>query len=202
MRQEVVTRGYARTARVPCIKVVWTKLYGVWNAMNGRCNSPGTKDYKRYGARGIRVCDEWGDYDEFRAWAITHGFRKGLTLDRIDSNGNYEPDNCRWIPKGEQQLNTRRTHQLTVGGETKPLPTWAKLYGLDPHQIRGRLRAGWSHEHAVTIPPGARRGVPRRARSAYGRMDCPTCGKNVSRTRNGPRKHPCGFAFGSSENAP
>lgn len=147
---------YARVAKLSRTgKRYWVKLYGVWNAMRGRCNSPGTKDYKRYGARGIRVCPEWDDYGVFRAWALSHGFRKGLTLDREDSNGNYEPNNCRWVTKADQQLNTRAALRLTVNGVTRTLPEWSRICGIATHLIRSRVvYGGWDHKSAVTIMPG------------------------------------------------
>jgi hypothetical protein len=155
VRPRGVTPAYVKVAYLSSGKRHWVRLYGVWNAMRGRCNCPGIKDYPRYGARGIRVCEEWNDYDVFRAWAIQTGYRKHLTLDRIDVNGDYEPTNCEWIPKGEQQLNTRRTHVITANGETKTLMEWAKVCGITADQIRARIQHGWSGEHAVTIPIGS-----------------------------------------------
>jgi hypothetical protein len=73
--------------------------------MHNRCTRPYVKGYKNYGGRGIRVCAEWHDFATFRDWALSHGYKDGLTIDRIDSNGNYEPDNCRWITLSE---NIRR----------------------------------------------------------------------------------------------
>lgn len=156
IRIDVVTRGWARVLERPDGRKVWTKLYGVWNAMRGRCNSPGTKDYKRYGARGIRVCAEWSDYGVFRAWALANGYRKGLTLDRMESDGNYEPDNCRWISKGEQQANIRRAIKLTYNGETRSLYRWARIVGLSADALRVRHYAGWTDEQVLTTPRLAR----------------------------------------------
>lgn len=153
--KKVRQRGSSRFVKVAMLasgKRYWVKLYGVWNAMRGRCNSPGTKDYKRYGARGIRVCEEWDDYGAFRAWALSSGFRKGLTLDREDTNGNYEPSNCRWIPKGLQQDNTRRVTRLTLNGVTRPITEWARLTGIQARFIKSRLKIGWTDEQALTTP--------------------------------------------------
>ena len=86
-----------------------TKLYAIWTTMKQRCHNSNTKQYKYYGARGIKVCDEWkNDYMNFYNWAMKNGYREGLTIDRIDVNGNYEPDNCEWVTKSE---NTRRMHE-------------------------------------------------------------------------------------------
>lgn len=151
-RPRDVTPRYLRIAMLSSGRRYWTKLYGVWNAMRGRCNSPGTKDYPRYGARGIRVCDEWTDYDAFRSWALSHGFKKGLTLDREDGDGDYEPNNCRWIPKGDQQENIRRAIQLTLNGETRSLYRWARITGLSADMIRSRVYLGWTDEQTLTTP--------------------------------------------------
>lgn len=82
-------------------------LYGVLNMMHQRCENPNNKDFIYYGARGIAVCREWRNYDEFRKWASQSGYTPGLTIDRVDPNGNYCPDNCRWITIQEQQRNRR-----------------------------------------------------------------------------------------------
>jgi hypothetical protein len=152
MRTQTKDRGFARLAEMPDGRRVWTKLYGVWNAMRGRCNSPGTKDYKRYGARGIRVCSEWSDYAVFREWALAHVFKKGLTLDRTETNGHYEPGNCRWIPKGEQQENIRRAIRLTLKGETRSLYRWARVVGISADLLRARHYDGWTDEQTLTTP--------------------------------------------------
>lgn len=171
----MIRRGYARVAEMPGGRRVWTKLYGVWNAMRGRCNCPGTKDYPRYGARGVRVCEEWNDYGAFRAWALSSGFRKGLTLDRKDSNGNYEPSNCQWIPKGEQQDNIRRAIRLTLNGVTRSLYRWARVVGMSADLLRSRHYEGWTDEQVLTTPvlPGGvyRAGVQHKPRGRKRRID-------------------------------
>ena len=83
------------------------RLYPVWKQMKQRCSNTRNKSYEWYGARGIKVCDEWQDYGVFRSWALSSGYKEGLTIDRINGNGNYEPDNCRWITIQEQQKNRR-----------------------------------------------------------------------------------------------
>lgn len=82
-----------------------TKLYHVWGTMKYRCNNPNDKHFHRYGGRGIKVCDEWNDFIPFYKWATNHGYKEGLTIDRINNDGNYEPSNCRWVTIQEQQRN-------------------------------------------------------------------------------------------------
>lgn len=90
-----------------------TRIYNIWRNMKGRCYNPKSyKNYKHYGGRGIKVCDEWlNDFKSFYNWSITHGYRDDLTIDRIDVNGNYEPSNCRWITMQEQNRNKRSNKQ-------------------------------------------------------------------------------------------
>lgn len=95
-----------------------TKLYRVWKTMRGRCNDPTRPHFERYGGRGIKVCQEWqNDYSCFKKWAMEHGYHEGLTIDRIDNNGNYEPENCRWITKKQQAFNRHDTLFFHFNGE-------------------------------------------------------------------------------------
>ena len=90
----------------------YTKLYNTWLRMKGRCNRPTATSYQYYGGRGISVCDAWQhDFQAFRDWALAHGYREGLSIDRIDVNGNYCPENCRWITIAEQQRNKRPVNE-------------------------------------------------------------------------------------------
>lgn len=140
-------------------KRVSCSLYNIWHSMRLRCLTPGYRDYKYYGGRGITICEAWGTYEGFREWAIANGFRKAVALDRVDPDGNYCPNNCRWTSRNDYQLNTRRVLKLTVAGITKPLPVWARLKGLSSDLIRTRLYSGWSHDRAVLTPLGAPRPV-------------------------------------------
>lgn len=134
-------------------------LYGVWRAMINRCNNPRNKSYCNYGKRGIKVCQEWnGDYLKFRAWAIENGYQKGLSIDRIDVNGNYEPSNCRWTSTDVQSINKRSTDYITYKGETRSLIEWARILGIKYKTLRGRLYAQkMTVDDAFTMPVMNRR---------------------------------------------
>lgn len=133
-------------------KRVVCSLYESWHSMRVRCRAPGYRDYRYYGGRGITVCGEWDDYANFRAWAIANGFAKGLSIDRIDSTGNYEPSNCRWATRQEQTYNLPTVHRLTLNGVTKLLPIWARELGMPIELLRTRKRAGWTDEQILTTP--------------------------------------------------
>lgn len=129
------------------------KLYSVWCSMRKRCRNENDQMYKYYGGRGITSCEEWEDYPTFRKWAYENGYEEGLTIDRIDVNGNYSPDNCRWIPMAEQMQNTRRNKYLTFNGETKCIAEWSREIGVSHNTIQRRLSHGWTIEEALTIKP-------------------------------------------------
>ena len=116
------------------------KLYSVWSGIKQRCCNKKAGNYYRYGGRGIMICDEWkNDFQCFYEWAINNGYKDGLTIDRIDNNGDYTPNNCRWATLIEQQNNTRRNHFITYNGITKYLTRWAKLFGVCTETLRYRV---------------------------------------------------------------
>lgn len=130
-----------------------TKLYAVWNTMMSRCYNPKTERYNRYGGRGITVCDEWlHNYQAFRDWANSNGYKEGLTIDRIDVDGNYCPDNCRWVSSLEQQNNTSRNRYITLDGETHTMAEWARKTGISVAAINSRLKSGWGVKETLTTP--------------------------------------------------
>lgn len=86
-----------------------TKLHMIWTTMRQRCNNPKNKDFKNYGRRGIKICSDWDSFSLFETWALRHGYTEGLSIERVNVNGNYCPENCTWIPLSEQGKNTRRT---------------------------------------------------------------------------------------------
>lgn len=95
-----------------------TKLYRLWKTMRARCNDSSRPHFDRYGGRGIKVCEEWNnDYSSFKEWAMKNGYRENLTIDRINNNGNYEPDNCRWVSRKEQAYNRCDSLRFEINGE-------------------------------------------------------------------------------------
>lgn len=106
------------------------RTFTIWVGMKARCMKPTNVSYKSYGARGITVCQEWLVFENFHKWAIENGYEDGKTIDRIDNDGNYSPDNCRWIDRAENLLRQRRYNLLTVNGETLPLSTFARKLGV------------------------------------------------------------------------
>lgn len=108
-----------------------TRLYGVWSAMKRRCLNPNVDRYKSYGGRGITICDEWiNDFQAFCDWAIANGYRDGLSIDRIDNDGDYCPENCRWITMAEQAGNKSSTILVEINGESKTLVEWSHITGI------------------------------------------------------------------------
>ncbi len=118
--------------------------------MKRRCNNPADKSYKDYGGRGIKVCPEWSDpkngHENFRKWAIENGWKKGLSIDRENNDGDYEPSNCRWATPKQQSNNTRFNRLVTIKGQTKTIQEWADIVGITQRSMTGRIEAGWSQE--------------------------------------------------------
>jgi hypothetical protein len=122
-----------------------------WKNMVQRCTNQRLPEFKHYGARGIRICDRWRSFKNFLAdMGVMPA--AGLTLDRIDNDGNYEPGNCRWATRQQQAENTRATSVVIVRGEPASLNEWARRSGLKKSLIRDRIRRGWSPESAVLTP--------------------------------------------------
>lgn len=121
--------------------------------MKYRCTQPKYDKYQYYGKRGISVCPEWTDsFDVFQEWALSHGYEEGLTLDRIDNDRNYEPDNCRWVTMKEQANNKTTNHLLTYNGKTQTMQQWSEELGLSYAAISKRLSAGWDVERTLSEP--------------------------------------------------
>lgn len=122
-------------------------IHNTWNAMKGRCYNKKNEKYKNYGARGIIVCDEWKDnFQAFYDWAITSGWQEGLTIDRENNDGHYEPSNCRWANDDIQANNKTTNLFITFNGETKTATQWAKTYNIPSYTIAWRFKRGWPIE--------------------------------------------------------
>lgn len=121
------------------------RLYKIWHDMKRRCYNEKCQNYHNYGGRGIEVCDQWlSDFAEFYQWAMENGYDDKLQLDRIDVNGNYEPSNCRFATRQEQQNNRRNNRYITIGNEKLTCAQVSRKYGINPKTLHSRLRRGWT----------------------------------------------------------
>lgn len=118
-----------------------TRLYEIWQGIKKRCYNPHDVRYDRYGGRGIKVCDEWReDFRAFCDWATQSGYDETLTIDRIDNDGDYCPENCRWTNPQEQARNRSSNIRITIGNATKTLTEWCEIFQLDSKTILARYR--------------------------------------------------------------
>lgn len=116
-----------------------TAIYSTWLKIRERCRNPKCPGYKWYGGRGISVCDRWNDYQKFHDdMALT--YKKGLSLERIDNNGNYCPENCKWATVDEQSVNKTNTRFISFQGKTHPLAVWARMMGVGTSLLWARIR--------------------------------------------------------------
>ena len=131
-----------------------TKLYEVWKTMKQRCYNPNNKGYKNWGGRGIVVCDEWkNNYQAFYEWSMNNGYKEGLSIDRINNDGNYAPSNCRWSDKITQCNNTRQNKYFIINGVSKTIHQWCIEYNVPVNRVRQRLyKRHWNIEKALTTP--------------------------------------------------
>ena len=150
-----ITRSQSgRLKTIPGLSVLDRQLYDVHRQMLQRCENPKSKDFKHYGARGISVCAEWRDPAVFFMWAVSSGYRHGLTIERNDVNDGYHPGNCTWVPNEVQSHNTRRNVFVEIDGKSMHLAAWARHFGLKWPTVASRLRSGWDPLRAVTTPSG------------------------------------------------
>lgn len=136
-----------------------TRLYFIWKGLRQRCNNPNHKQYKDYGGRGIKVCDEWDNHFEaFYEWAMANGYDKNAkkfecTIDRIDNDKGYSPNNCRWVNRVIQNNNTRANHRVAYNGETHTIAEWARIVDIPYKSLLNRINSyKWSIEKALTTP--------------------------------------------------
>ena len=129
-----------------------TRLYKIWRGMIDRCCNTRDHNYTNYGSRGIKVCNEWKHFEPFRDWAFSNGYTEDLSIDRVDVNGDYCPENCRWADSFVQQNNKRNNHVIEYNGESHTLTGWSRMIGITSANLRQRLQHGWSIEKALTTP--------------------------------------------------
>lgn len=155
LKSEVTRRRNTRHGGKPRKGGQHYRLYGIWQDMRRRCEDSTRKQFPDYGGRGITVCPEWQDFGVFREWALTHGYLDTLTIDRIDVNRNYTPENCQFITLILQMRNRRTSHHLTAFGETKTIRDWVDdprcsvTYGTLSQRI---VKLHWDAERAITTP--------------------------------------------------
>ena len=124
------------------------RLLGIWNSMKTRCYSSNSINYKYYGGKGIKICNNWLIFDNFYIWSMNNGYKDKLSIDRIDSNGDYCPENCRWVTRSENsKMSTSKL--ITFEGLTMNLTDWEKHFGFKRDFIAYRLRSGWAFEKAI-----------------------------------------------------
>jgi len=126
-------------------------IYKVWNSMNQRCSNQKFKYYSDYGGRGIKVCESWLKFENFLA---DMGERPdGMTIDRVDNNKGYSPENCKWSTRIENANNKRNNRMITIGDETDTISNWCRRRGIKKSTVKSRVyNLGWSYEKAVTEP--------------------------------------------------
>lgn len=131
-----------------------TKLYGIWNAMRQRCYNPNYHAYKNYGGRGITICDDWvNSFNNFYNWAINNGYQEGLSIERINVDDNYYPNNCTWITLAQQAQNRRSCHMFCYNNKKQNLSQWCNELGLDYKLVHNRIfKLNWSFERAISEP--------------------------------------------------
>lgn len=131
-----------------------TRIHRIWMQIHARCNAKTGKNYEWYAERGITVCDEWSEFQNFYQWSISNGYADDLSIDRIDVDKGYSPENCRWADAITQANNKRNNFKIEYAGRTQTVPQWARETGLTPNTIRYRILHGWDPADALTIPAG------------------------------------------------
>ena len=148
-REEV---GVAKGKNTKKHGYVGNKLYYVHQSMIARCENKNHHAYKDYGGRGISVCKEWHDMGVFAKWALNNGYREGLTIDRMDNDGNYEPSNCRWATRKEQGNNRRTNLSFSYKGKEMNTAEILEMTGMSKGTFHSRLHNGWSIEKIIETP--------------------------------------------------
>ena len=129
-----------------------SRLYTIWSLMKARCLNSKNTGYVNYGGRGIRICKRWLNFESFYIWAISHGYNKNLSIDRIDNNGDYKPSNCRWTDMKTQCNNRRTSIIIEFENEKHTMKKWAEIKNIKYRTLARRFEKGWTIEDALTKP--------------------------------------------------
>lgn len=130
-----------------------TRLYNTWTNIKQRCYNPKNTYYYNYGGRGIQMCDEWrNSYEKFEEWALNNGYNDTLSIDRIDNDDDYTPQNCRWATKLQQDNNKRSNVFITYNGETHTMMEWSEILGVPYSLIQSRHMYGWDDKSITETP--------------------------------------------------
>ncbi|MCL2636949.1 MAG: hypothetical protein FWD48_01130 [Oscillospiraceae bacterium] len=130
-----------------------SRIYNIWSTIKQRTTDPNHKEYHNYGERGIIMHKEWfNSFQSFYDWSIQNGYKENLCNDRKQNNGNYSPDNCRWITNKENCNNKRNNRYITIREETKTLSQWAEIYKINYFTVYSRIKRGWNEIEALTTP--------------------------------------------------
>lgn len=148
MNRRNIVRGRIKTCGCQQNKIkhgmAYTRIHKIWHGIKQRCLNKNNGRYYRYGARGIKICDEWrDDFVNFYKWAMEAGYTDELSIDRIDNDGNYCPENCRWITQKEQTRNCSKNRMITYNGETLCFSAMAEKYGVNMFTAHKRFMKGW-----------------------------------------------------------
>lgn len=131
-----------------------TRLFSIWTGMKNRCSNVNDEHYERYGRRGITVCEEWlHDFEAFYNWAMAHGYADSLSIDRIDNDKGYSPNNCQWATPTEQANNRSTNRIVSFGGRDLTVAQWCKRLGAKINIVYARLGYGWSIEESLGLVP-------------------------------------------------
>jgi hypothetical protein len=130
-----------------------TRLYSIWGSMKSRCNNSKLSIYKIYGGRGITVCDEWAkDFMNFYNWSMANGYQDNLTIDRIDNDKGYSPDNCRWVTMREQQNNRKNNRKIMYENKEYTVSKLSEKLNIPYATLLWRINNGWKLEELSLIP--------------------------------------------------
>ena len=119
-----------------------SRLYKIWNGMRQRCENSNNPRYDSYGGRGVTICRDWDNFEDFYNWSLEHGYSDELTIDRIDNNKGYSPQNCRWTDRVTQQNNRQNSHYFTYAGETKTITEWSRCLDMSYSTLWYRINRG------------------------------------------------------------